>query len=112
MELSVTTNGPVTVLKIDGRLDSNTSRELEEKVMGVITGGAKRVLMDFGGVDYINSSGLRVLLMAFQHLKKGGGVLHLCDIKDYMREVFEISGYTEIFPIFPGQAEALAAFPG
>lgn len=112
MELSVTTNGPVTVLKIDGRLDSNTSRELEEKVMGVITGGAKRVLMDFGGVDYINSSGLRVLLMAFQHLKRGGGVLHLCDIKDYMREVFEISGYTEIFPIFPGQAEALAAFPG
>lgn len=112
MELSVTTSGPVTVLKIDGRLDSNTSRELEEKVMGVITGGAKRVLMDFGGVDYINSSGLRVLLMAFQHLKRGGGVLHLCDIKDYMREVFEISGYTEIFPIFPGQAEALAAFPG
>lgn len=112
MELSVTTNGPVTVLKIDGRLDSNTSRELEEKVMGVITGGARRVLMDFGGVDYINSSGLRVLLMAFQHLKRGGGVLHLCDIKDYMREVFEISGYTEIFPIFPGQAEALAAFPG
>lgn len=111
MELSVTTSGPVTVLKIDGRLDSNTSRELEDKVMGVITGGAKRVLMDFGGVDYINSSGLRVLLMAFQHLKKGGGVLHLCDIKDYMREVFEISGYTEIFPIFPGQAEALAAFP-
>ncbi|MFZ5426423.1 MAG: STAS domain-containing protein [Thermodesulfobacteriota bacterium] len=112
MELVITTSGAVTVLKIDGRLDSNTSKELEEKVMGVITGGAKSVLMDFGGVDYINSSGLRVLLMAFQHLKKGGGRLHLCDIKDYMREVFEISGYTEIFPIFPGQDEALAAFAG
>ncbi len=111
MELAVTTAGPVTILKIEGRLDSNTSKELEDKVMGVITSGASRLLMDFGGVDYINSSGLRVLLMAFQHLKKNGGSLHLCDIKDYMREVFEISGYTEIFPIFPGQAEALAAFP-
>lgn len=112
MELAVTIAGPVTILKIDGRLDSNTSKELEDKVMGLIAGGASRLLMDFGGVDYINSSGLRVLLMAFQHLKKSGGVLHLCDIKDYMREVFEISGYTEIFPIFAGQAEALASFPG
>ncbi|WP_243313065.1 STAS domain-containing protein [Fundidesulfovibrio agrisoli] len=112
MEFAVTNAGPVTVLAIAGRLDSNTSKELEDKVMGLITGGAQLLLMDFGGVDYINSSGLRVLLMAFQHLKKSGGLLHLCDIKDYMREVFEISGYNEIFPIFPGQAEALAAFPG
>jgi len=111
MEFVVTNSGPVTVLTIVGRLDSNTSRELEDKVMGIIAGGSQRLLMDFGGVDYINSSGLRVLLMAFQHLKKSGGALHLCDIKDYMREVFEISGYNEIFPIFPGQAEALAAFP-
>jgi anti-sigma B factor antagonist len=111
MELSVNGNGPVTVIKIGGRLDSNTSKELEDAVMNVVSGDATRVLMDFGGVDYINSSGLRVLLMALQHLKKKGGKLHLCDIKDYMREVFEISGYTEIFPIYPGQAEALAAFP-
>jgi anti-sigma B factor antagonist len=111
MHIDVTTAGPVTVVKIDGRLDSNTSKELEDTVMGLVTSGTTRLLMDFGGVDYINSSGLRVLLMAFQHLKKGGGQLHLCDIKDYMREVFEISGYNEIFPIFAGQPEALAAFP-
>ncbi|GFK92511.1 Putative anti-sigma factor antagonist BtrV [Fundidesulfovibrio magnetotacticus] len=112
MELIVTTTGPVTVLKIDGRLDSGSSKELEDKVMGVVTGGATKVVMDFGGVDYINSSGLRVLLMAFQHLKRGGGMLHLCDIKDYMREVFEISGYNELFPIFPDQAQAVAGFKG
>jgi len=111
MELAVTTVGPVTILTINGRLDSNSSKELEDQVMGLVTGGVSKLLMDFGGVDYINSSGLRVLLMAFQHLKKSGGKLHLCNIKDYMNEVFEISGYTEIFPIFPGQAEALAAFP-
>lgn len=111
MDIAVSTAGPVTVMTIQGRLDSSSSKELEDKVMGLLAGGTTRLLMDFGGVDYINSSGLRVLLMALQHLKKNGGRLHLCDIKDYMREVFEISGYTEIFPIFPGQAEALAAFP-
>lgn len=111
MQLVEKKAGPVTILEISGRLDSNTSKELEERVMGVVDGGAKHLLMDFGGVDYINSSGLRVLLMAFQRLKKNGGRLHLCAIKDYMREVFDISGYTEIFPLFPEQPEALAAFP-
>ena len=111
MELVEKINGAVTILEISGRLDSNTSKELEDKVMAVVGGGVKNLLMDFGGVDYINSSGLRVLLMAFQQLKRSGGRLHLCAIKDYMREVFDISGYTEIFPLFPEQPEALAAFP-
>lgn len=111
MEFVVTSDGPVTVLSIVGRLDSNSSKELEEKVMEVISSGATKVLMDFSGVDYINSSGLRVLLMAFQHLKKNGGRLHLCGIKDYMNEVFEISGYNEIFPIFPGREQGVSSFP-
>lgn len=112
MELVEKHTGTVTILEISGRLDSTSSKELEEKVMAVVSGGAKHLLMDFGGVDYINSSGLRVLLMAFQQLRKNGGKLHLCAIKDYMREVFDISGYTEIFPLFPEQPEAMAAFPG
>jgi len=37
-------------------------------------------------------------------------MLHLCDIKDYMREVFEISGYNELFPIFLDQDQAVAGF--
>ncbi len=111
MELVEKHTGTVTILEISGRLDSTSSKELEEKVMAVVSGGVKHLLMDFGGVDYINSSGLRVLLMAFQQLRKNGGKLHLCAIKDYMREVFDISGYTEIFPLFSEQPEALAAFP-
>ena len=112
MHIAVTNQGPVTVVTIEGRLDSNTSKELEDSVMGLIGSGTSSLLMNFGGVDYINSSGLRVLLMALQHLKRSGGTLGLCCIKDYMREVFEISGYTEIFHIYPGQSEALASFPG
>jgi anti-sigma B factor antagonist len=112
MEVTKKNVGDVTVLEIVGRLDSDASRDLESAVTDLLSTGITRMLMDFGQVDYINSSGLRVLLMALQQLKKKGGRLHLCDIKDYMSEVFEISGYNEIFPIYPSQNQALAAFPG
>lgn len=110
MQLVEKDNGEVTVLELGGRLDSNTSKVLEDKVMEVLGQGKRKLLMDFKDVDYINSTGLRVLLLALQQLKKNQGKLVLCTIKDYMKEVFEISGYTEIFPIFPTQQEALAQF--
>ncbi|MGD9608546.1 MAG: STAS domain-containing protein [Desulfovibrionaceae bacterium] len=110
MQLVEKDNGEVAVLELGGRLDSNTSKVLEDKVMDILGQGKKKMLMDFQGVDYINSTGLRVLLLALQQLKKVSGQLVLCSIKDYMKEVFEISGYTEIFPIYPSQEEALTHF--
>ena len=110
MELIEKREGDVTIWELKGRLDSNTSKTLEDKVMEVLGKGQRQLLMDFYDVDYINSSGLRVLLMALQQLKKNSGKLVLCSIKDYMKEVFDISGYNEIFPIFATQQEALNNF--
>jgi len=70
MQLVEKDNGEVTVLELGGRLDSNTSKVLEDKVMDILGQGKKKMLMDFQGVDYINSTGLRVLLLALQQLKK------------------------------------------
>ena len=110
MQLVEKDNGTVSVLELGGRLDSNTSKILEDKVMELLGQGKKQILMDFKEVDYINSTGLRVLLLALQQLKKIQGKLVLSSIKDYMKEVFEISGYTEIFPIYATQEEALTHF--
>ena len=110
MQLVERESAGITVLELGGRLDSNTSKVLEDKIMEILGQGRTKVLMDFKDVDYINSTGLRVLLLALQQLKKIQGKLVLSTIKDYMKEVFEISGYTEIFPIYPTQEEALAHF--
>ena len=77
MQLVEKENGEVTVLELGGRLDSNTSKVLEDKVMEILGQGRKKVLMDFKDVDYINSTGLRVLLLALQQLKKGPGAAGL-----------------------------------
>ncbi len=107
MDLVAKDVNDIAILEIQGRLDSTSSKVLEDKVTELLAQNRKKMLMDFNGVDYINSTGLRVLLLTLQQLKKREGRLVLCSIKDYMKEVFDISGYTEIFPIFPSQDEGI-----
>lgn len=95
------------VLTPPPRLDSNTSAEFERRLMGEIGDGRRNLVVDFSDVDYISSAGLRVLLIAAKRLRPDGRVA-LAGLKDNCLEVFEISGFVSIFPIYPS-AEAACA---
>ena len=99
----------VIVLAVDGNLDAEGTQSLEEKVLALLESGETRLLFDFTGLDYINSSGLRVLVLAYQRLKKSKGTVAICGVKDYIQEVFEVSGYDKIFPLYPARPDALGA---
>ena len=98
----------VTILSVDGNLDADGTQAMEEKVVGLLESGETSLLFDFSGLDYINSSGLRVLVLAYQRLKKASGTVAICGIKDYIQEVFEVSGYDKIFPLYPNKDDALS----
>ena len=89
----------ISILRLLGRLDSNTSPDFEKKVFGVIEDGTTKLIVDFEGLDYISSAGLRVLLKATKSVKRSEGKIVLCSMKDYIREVFEIAGFVSLFPI-------------
>lgn len=97
----------VSVVSVGGSLDADGTRLLEETVVGMLDSGEKRILFDFSDLDYINSSGLRVLVMAYQKLRPAQGKVGICGVKDYIQEVFEISGYDKIFAMFPDKGRAL-----
>jgi len=97
----------VTILAVDGNLDAEGTQEMEEKVLALLESGETKLLFDFSGLDYINSSGLRVLVLAYQRLKKASGTVAICGVKDYIQEVFEVSGYDKIFPLYGARADAL-----
>ncbi len=99
----------ITILAIDGNLDAEGTQLMEEKVVGLLEGGETSLLFDFSGLDYINSSGLRVLVLAYQRLKKTSGKVAICGIKDYIQEVFEVSGYDKIFPLYTTKEDAVSA---
>lgn len=98
----------LAVLMPLGRVDSNSAREVEQALLPVFEAGAP-VLVDFEGLTYISSAGLRVLLLAARRSKATGVPLALCGMSKPVEEVFAISGFAKLFRILPGRAEALAA---
>jgi anti-sigma B factor antagonist len=110
MEIIKEEQKDISILRLLGRLDSNTSAAFEEEIFGVIGHGAKSLVVDFGELDYISSAGLRVLLKAAKEIKRSEGKIVLCSMNDYIKEVFEIAGFVTIFPIFANKDSAIEEF--
>jgi len=108
--LQIDTNqaGPAFILALTGSFDTKTSKQGEDAFGAAMDAGHTKLVVDFVALDYISSVGLRALLHAMKRLKKAGGTLHLCGMNPTVYEVFEISGFTGIFKIFPTLAEATA----
>ena len=112
MNLTDETKNGVLVLSPQGRIDTRTGGEFEQAVMAHAIGpeGATRVVMNFGGLDYINSTGMRVLLILAKRLAGVKGKLVLCEMKEHILEVFKISGFNQILTIIDTEANALERF--
>jgi anti-sigma B factor antagonist len=110
MDIVEEKNDTVSIFRPNGRLDSNTSQGFEQKVFGAISEGTKKMVIDFKDIDYISSAGLRVILKATKALARDNGKIMLCDMQDYVKEVFEIAGFDAILPIVPTLDDALESF--
>jgi anti-sigma B factor antagonist len=107
MDITETKHDQYSVFKLNGRLDSNTAMGFEQKLFESIENGAQRLILDFQELDYISSAGLRVILKATKSLKSADGKLVLCAMQDYVKEVFEISGFDSFLPIEPTLDDAV-----
>ncbi|TSA24739.1 anti-sigma factor antagonist [bacterium] len=107
MEIKQDKHGDIAVLNLIGRLDANTSGELESVLIPMIDGGEKKLILDFSALDYISSAGLRLLLLSAKKLRNNKGEIVLCSMKDFINEIFEISGFTPIFTIVDSKEDAL-----
>lgn len=108
-EMAEERSGDVLVLLPVGRIDSVNARPFESAVMGCISAGERHVVVDFRRLDFISSSGLRVLLLAAKALKAAKGTLVLCTMKNHIEELFRINGFDRIIPIKQSRVAALAA---
>ena len=110
MEIAVDEVGDIRVVRIAGNLDTQTSPVTEEQLTQLIEDGATKILLDFEKLNYISSSGLRVLLVAHKRLEGNSGQVRICNPNTMVREVFDTSGFSEIFSVYGSQAEALGGF--
>ena len=112
LEIGEEQAGETLVIAPRGRVDSVSSDELERHVVARLDKGARRVVIDMGGVEYISSAGLRVLLLAAKRLKPPRGVLVLCGLGPSVRIVLELAGFMSLFAVEPGREQALARASG
>ena len=91
-------------------MDATTSNGLEERLLALIDGGEKQFVIDFSQLDYISSSGLRVLLLSAKRLRGSNGKIVLSSLKEHIKEIFEIAGFSSIFNIFQSQEDAINGF--
>ncbi|MDD3413476.1 MAG: STAS domain-containing protein [Lachnospiraceae bacterium] len=97
MIITKTENETSMILELDGRLDTTTSKQLEEEVSSSFTGKTE-VTMDFSKLVYVSSAGLRVILSAQKIMNKQGS-MKIINVNEMVMEVFEITGFSDILTI-------------
>jgi len=100
----------VHVFSLDGRFDAHSAGDVEKELNMAISKGARKLLLDMDSVEYISSAGLRVLLAVAKKLKKEEGEIKLCSLKPYVKEVFDIAGFIQIFKIYDTTEKAIQDF--
>lgn len=98
----------ITVIAPAGRIDTTTSGALEDAVRQAVDKGARDLVVDFAGVDYISSAGLRVFLVLAKRMRDLQGRLVLCGMPESVRQVFRLAGFMPLFRVEPSQEAAMA----
>ena len=106
MEITEQKSAGVVTLRLLGRLDTTTAPAFEDKILGRIESGERHVVIDLAQLDYISSAGLRVIVLAGKLLSAANGKMVLCSLKDRVREVFDIAGFSAIFTIYGSHDDA------
>jgi anti-anti-sigma factor len=102
-------DGGITVVALAGRLDNSSVESTERKLLELIERDTRSLVLDLSGLAYIRSAGLHVLFVIARKLKTQKGDLVLCAVQRYVKEVFEISGFSTIFPFCETHELALAS---
>jgi anti-sigma B factor antagonist len=96
------------IIELNGRLDATNSASLQEKLMS-LAAAEKTLVINCEGLSFISSSGLRIFMLIAKKMKSEHSHFALCSLSENVKEIFELSGLSEIFPTYPGENEALDA---
>jgi len=109
MQITERTEDTIPIVSITGDIDLENSPKLREYLKPKASQKTPRLLLDFTGVSYIDSSGLATLIEYFQSVQGFGGKLALASLSPRVKNVFEIVRLEQIFSLHPDIPSALAA---
>jgi anti-sigma B factor antagonist len=104
-----TAAGGVQALDLEGEVDVYTAPGLRQAIMDQIENGTKHLLIDLTRVEYLDSTGLGILIGGVKRLKEQGGSLRLVGPSARITRIFDITGLNKIFDVYATEQDALAA---
>lgn len=102
--------GDILILRVRGRLDAISTPGAEKKIFDQINNGQHKLLLDFKGVDYLSSAGMRMLLSTTKKLKTLNGKLVVCNVTTNVMDVLKMSGFDHVIELTATEEEALRKF--
>ena len=101
----------ITILDLSGRITlGEGSVTIRDEVRNVIATGSKKILLNLGDINYIDSSGIGELVSAFTTVKNSGGELKLLNLTKKVHDLLQITKLYTVFDIKDDEASAIAAF--
>jgi anti-sigma B factor antagonist len=98
-----------TVLEVAGEVDVYTGTTLRDRISGLLDSGVRDLIVDLGRVDFIDSTGLGVLVGALNRARELGGSLQLVCAQERVLKLLRITGLDQVFTVQPSVDRALAA---
>jgi len=106
--ISTDKKGGTMVVAVKGRMDAASAPDFEKNMVAMIDGGQHAFAVDLSELDYISSAGLRAILSIAKRLKTLNGNFLIASLRGPVKEVFEISGFSSIIPIYDSVDAALS----
>ena len=113
MTIKESTHDGIVVLTLKGNLvNEGDLSKLKEKVHGLLNNDIKKIIFDLGGVNFINSSGLGVLISSLTSVRNAGGEMCLAHLGDNVENLFVITKLIKVFETYETLEDALKSFSG
>ena len=114
MSISVTWHsaGDIRIAELEGRIDSGNASHLAELLDEGIGVGGQSLILDFAGVSYISSAGLRLCLILAKRLSGPQERFAICALSDYIREIVATSGFDTLMPVHDTRDDAIQGLQG
>ena len=110
MEITIREERGISILNLNGRLDLASGASLKDEIKGLLENERKLFHLNLAQVEFINSSGLGVLVSIMKEVRLCKGRLTLSDLASYVQEIFEITQLSHIFEIFASEEEVLNSY--
>lgn len=112
LDLKVHKQGDHAVLEVAGEIDVYTAPKLREKLIELVNEGSFHLVVDLERVDFLDSTGLGVLVGGLKRVRNHDGSLELVCTQDKILKIFRITGLTKVFPIHDSVADAITGSVG